>query len=213
MKMKKRLLTFLICSTFMIIPTGCNKSKSEPPCDKKPVIYLYPKEEMDVEVSLDYAGKLTTTYPKYENGWSVKAMPDGRLYNKKDGREYSYLFWEGESDINYNMSEGFVVKGEDTYEFLQKTLEKLGLTPKEYNEFIVFWLPHMEGNPYNLITFQQEAYTDNAKLSISPKEDSLLRVFMVYKPLEKPVEVKTPKLPQFKREGFTVVEWGGKELK
>ena len=88
------------------------------------------------------------------------------LINQKDGKEYSYLFWEGNSNIEYDMSKGFIVKGEDTAEFLRDKLEYIGLTPREYNEFIVYWLPKMQNNPYNLITFQNEVYTDNAKLEI-----------------------------------------------
>ena len=41
----------------------------------------------------------------------------------------------------------------------------------------------MKGSPYNLITFQKEAYEETARLHISPKPDSILRVFMVYTPL------------------------------
>ena len=44
----------------------------------------------------------------------------------------------------------------------------LGLTDQEANEFLIYWLPKMEGNPYNLIAFQDEVYTENAALSISP---------------------------------------------
>ena len=35
----------------------------------KPVIYLYPEEEMQVSVKLALSGGLTCTYPAYENGW------------------------------------------------------------------------------------------------------------------------------------------------
>jgi hypothetical protein len=34
----------------------------------KPVIYLYPEYPMDVAVTLDYNGKLRSTYPKYDDG-------------------------------------------------------------------------------------------------------------------------------------------------
>ena len=180
----------------------------------KPVIYLYPTKKTDVKVSLDITkGNLTCTYPQYNNGWSVTAYPNGKIINKADGLEYSYLYWEAESDIRYDLSEGFVVRGEDTAAFLQKTLSKMGLTPKEYNEFIVYWLPLMQNNKYNLITFQNEEYTDAAKLSISPKPDSMLRVYMAFKALDKPVKVKTPVIEGFERKGFTVVEWGGTEIK
>lgn len=177
----------------------------------KPVIYLYPEEETEVSVKLDYDGELICTYPEYKNGWTVTAKPDGTLINA-DGKEYSYLFWEGIADVDYDLDKGYVVKGEDTAEFLQETLAEMGLTPREYNEFIVYWLPKMKDNRYNLITFQTDKYTECAKLDISPKPDSVLRVFMAYKPLEKPIEIEAPDIAKFERNGFTVVEWGATEL-
>lgn len=179
----------------------------------KPVIYLYPERETEVTVRLDVDGELTCTYPAYNNGWTVTAEPDGTLTDRSTGREYSYLFWEAENDADFDMSEGFVVRGEDTAEFLQSTLSQLGLMPREYNEFIVYWLPKMQNNAYNYITFQNEAYTEYAKLDITPKPDSVLRVFMAYRPLDEPIECTEPELGAFERSGFTVVEWGGTELK
>ena len=169
---------------------------------------------MDVSVALDYRGTLPTTYPAYgETGWSVTAMPDGTLINHADGKEYSYLFWEGESETDYDMTRGFVVKGADTAAFLQAILSHMGLLPREYNEFIVYWLPRMEQTPFNLITFQTEPYTESAKLAISPKPDSMLRVFMAYQALDAWIDVTPPVLPEFERKGFTVIEWGGCEVK
>ncbi|MCF0148563.1 MAG: hypothetical protein HUJ77_09215 [Clostridium sp.] len=180
--------------------------------DKKPVIYLYPTKEEVIDVNLEYKGGLTVTYPEYKDGWKVKAKPDGTLINLEDNKEYSYLFWEGTSDLDYDMSEGFVVKKEDTAEFLQEKLEYMGLTAKEYNEFIVYWLPILQENKYNLISFAGEEYNEYAKLDITPKPDSILRVMMVYKPLDKPIEIKEQKLEEFNREGFTVIEWGGARI-
>ena len=39
----------------------------------------------------------------------------------------------------------------------------MGLTPREYNEFIVYWLSKMQHNAYNLIAFQGSEYTDHAR--------------------------------------------------
>lgn len=181
--------------------------------DEKPVIYLYPEEEMEVEVKLNYQGQLTSTYPAYNDGWRVLAHEDGRLINLEDGNEYSYLFWEGSSQIDFDMSQGFVVSGEDTAEFLREKLEYMGLIPKEYNEFIVYWLPRMQANPYNLISFQGKAYTDKAQLMVRPEPDSILRVFMAYKPLDKAITIDEQKLERFTRKGFTLVEWGGSKVK
>ena len=83
------------------------------------------------------------------------------------------------------------------------------MTPKEYNEFIVYWAPLMQANPYNLISFQTENYEANAPLTIQPAPDSILRVYMAYKPLTKPVVIEPQTFEPFVRNGFTVVEWGG----
>lgn len=179
---------------------------------EKPVIYLYPQKETDVIVKLDFNGTLTDTYPTYNDGWNVTAYPNGTLINKNDGKEYSYLFWEGQRNVDYKISEGFVVKGSNVKDFLQEKLEYMGLTPKEYNEFIVYWLPRMQHNKYNLISFQTTDYTDNAKLEITPKPDSMLRVFMTFKAVDGPVSIKPQTLSKFTRRGFTVIEWGGADL-
>ncbi|MDR1580003.1 MAG: hypothetical protein LBS35_06565 [Synergistaceae bacterium] len=175
----------------------------------KPVIYLYPESPLDVTVRLDYNGTLEHTYPKYNDGWTVTAYPNGTLINRDDGLEYSYLFWDGKTNVKYDFSRGFVVKGSDTAIFLREKLAYIGLTPREYNEFIVYWLPLMEKNPYNLVSFQGDAYTKNAVLSITPEPDSVLRVFMAFKPLSGPINITPQALVPFVRRGFAVVEWGG----
>ncbi|MBO4878204.1 MAG: hypothetical protein J5501_09385 [Ruminococcus sp.] len=180
----------------------------------KPVIYLYPEEKTDVHVELDLTtSDLATTYPKYNGGWDVTAYPDGSLLNKADGTHHRYLFWDStNARTAFDLSKGFCVAGSDTEAFLREKLTYMGLSEEEMNEFIVYWLPRMEHNAYNLITFQGDAYTDSAKLDITPSPDSLLRIFMVYMPLENAVDIQPQQLETFERKGFTVVEWGGTEL-
>ncbi len=184
---------------------------------RKPVIYLYPPKAQEVLVQLDYQGRLVSHYPTYDpalHGWRVLASPEGVLFNLADRREYGYLFWEGFADkpISIDRSYGFMVPGSETVSFLQKTLAELGLTDREANEFIVYWLPYMERNPYNFIQFVGKAYTDTASLTITPKPDSLLRVFMVFQRVDVPFPVTPQQLSPFERKGFVVVEWGGSEL-
>jgi hypothetical protein len=111
--------------------------------------------------------------------------------------------------MKFDFSEGFVVKGEDSAEFLREKLSYMGLTPREYNEFIVYWMPMMEKNRYNLVAFQGASYTDNAILHITPEPDSVLRVFMAFRPIPGPIQIPPQELAPFERKGFTVVEWGG----
>ncbi len=174
----------------------------------KPVIYLYPEEPTEVSVKLEYDGTLTCTYPKYRDGWTVTAYPDGLLTDDQ-GKEYNYLYWEGLDNKQSDFSTGFCVSGEETGAFLEDALEKLGLTRREANEFIVYWLPLMEQNPYNVIAFQTTAYTDMAKLCITPEPDTMIRVFMSWYGSDVPVSIEAQELTAPERVGFTVVEWGG----
>ena len=183
----------------------------EPGMAYKPVIYLYPEIETDVSVKLILDGKLTCTYPAYNTGWEVTAAPDGTLTDAK-GQTYNYLYWEGETNAQWDMTEGFCVKGEDTAAFLEEALAKLGLNRKEANEFIVYWLPLMEQNPYNIISFQTDIYTDTAELQIDPAPDTLIRVFMTWKAADSFVELPEQELTAPERSGFTVIEWGGTEV-
>ncbi len=177
----------------------------------KPVIYLYPEEKTDVSVKLDLDGAITCAYPDYRDGWEITAYPDGTIVDKYDGEEYYCLYWEGKGAADWDMSKGFVVKAEDAADFLRSKLKEIGLTPRESNEFIIYWLPELQKNECNFITFQTEAYEKNAGLEISPAPDSLLRVFMVYEPCSEDFSAEPQEFEPFERNGFTVVEWGGQK--
>ena len=185
-----------------------------PPVSRAPIIYLYPEEETEVNVQLELNGELGTTYPHYnEGGWTVTASPDGTLTDT-NGREYSYLFWEGSLNLEPDLSQGFCVKGEDTAEFLEWALKELGLNDIEADTFIMYWLPQMEGNKYNVISFQTTAYEDAAALYVTPAPDTEIRVNMLWYSSLVPVDIEEQDLASINpdtREGFTVVEWGGEE--
>ena len=177
----------------------------------KPVIYLYPEQTMDVSVKVSPNGGFTVTEPVYgENGWFVRATPESELYNYADEKIYPYLFWEGHG-MNYQRpEEGFVVPRADVQAFLETSLAKQGLIAKEYNEFIEFWLPRMQEKDYYFITFlPQDQFDRLAPLEVSPRPDTVIRVFMDYEGLENPIEVQPQELFTPERNGFTVVEWGG----
>ncbi len=183
----------------------------------KPIIYLYPTEETNVNVKLGNSDLATTLYPKYDmqNGWNVKAIPNGNLVDLSTGRNLYALYYESKAKYDVEVREdGFVVKGEDVAEFLEEKLAILGLNEREAEEFIVYWLPKLEANKYNYIRFETaEEIEANMPLDINPTPDSIIRVVMTFKGLDTPIVVQEQELTTPERTGFTVVEWGGSEIK
>ena len=181
----------------------------------KPVIYLYPIEETETSVKLLNAERITCSYPKYVDEWNVLAKPNGDLIDLDTGRCLYSLYYESESVENFKVyKEGFVIKGEDSAKFLEEKLAVLGLTEREAEEFIIYWLPKLESNKYNYIRFAtEEEINKNMPLEIIPNPDSIIRVLMTFKGLETSIEVEEQKLDNPERKGFTVVEWGGTEIK
>ncbi len=178
----------------------------------KPIIYLYPEKEEKVKVKLSKKECITHSYPKYKDEWNVTAKPDGTLVDE-DLNEYYALYYESKYSCTLDKKIGFCVKGEDTIKFLEEKLEKLGLNPREKEEFIIYWLPKMENNPYNYIYFKTGHEVEEIMgLDITPKPDTIVRVLMCFKPLNKKVDVKEQEIITPVRKGFTVVEWGGTQL-
>lgn len=178
----------------------------------KPIIYLYPTSPTEVAVTLSHPANLTVDYPAYGDGWNVLAQPDGDLVDLASGRDLYALYYESRNQVPATMqADGFVVPGDQTATFLEDTLGGLGLTPRESEEFIVYWLPILQQNPWNYIRFQTPAEMDaNQALTVSPVPDTTIRVMMTYKPLDAPVQVAPQALPPApERTGFVVVEWGG----
>ena len=140
----KRSLPLLLALVCVLSLTACRGDIGQPAA--KPVLYLYPEKETAVTVTLDYAGELTCTYPAYNNGWTITAQPDGTLTDSA-GQTYNYLYWEGLDHTEYDFSQGFCLAGRDTAAFLENALSQLGLTRREANEFIVYWLPQMRRIP------------------------------------------------------------------
>ena len=176
----------------------------------KPVIYLYPEESIDIKVKLNIKdSKLTTVYPKFneKNTWNVHAEPNGDiiLNNKK----YPYLFWEAVSYKEQELNEGFIVTDENAEEFLEEKLKILGLNYKESTDFITFWLPVLLRNKISLCTFQTEKFFKSFELNITPKPDSMIRIFLSIKKLDSSINIKEQKLRPVERTGFSVIEWGG----
>jgi len=188
------------------------KTTALPPVEcGKPVIYLYPEKDTAAHVSVGLKGEIAKSEPTHgATGWSVIAHPDGYVTDTKDGKTYPNLFWEG-TGVGYETPKrGFVIRSSDRDGWLATTLAKIGFTARESAEFREFWVPRLPQTPYVFITFVDQKYFDrDAPLMISPKPDSVSRVFVEYRGLDAPIDVLPLPLPKIVRQGFTVVEWGG----
>ena len=183
---------------------------------KKPVIYLYPTVPTLVDVKVAPKGEFIFTYPKYNDGWKVNASPDGNL--TWNDQNYNYLFWESQQEMtlaNSSFIDGFVVEGKNSLAFLEEKLSQMGLNSKEKADFITFWGPQLIQNNRNFIHFYvNDECNQFAELAITPQPKTIFRLYMVYAPFTAQSEynLMDQKLPVYKRDGFTVLEWGGSVL-
>ncbi len=175
----------------------------------KPVLYLYPTTTTTVKVRFAHPEYLTTTYPKYDKEWVVTAKPNGDLLDNNN-KYYYALYWDEVRYHEVSFNEGFYVTKENAINFLEEKMSLIGLNDKEKNEFIMYWLPILENNKQSLVYFElTEERELNNKLIIEPTPNSLLRVNIHIKKVDKKVNIKEQKLESFKRVGFTAIEWGG----
>lgn len=178
--------------------------------EKKPIIYLYPAKETAVNVTLWAPENLSHTYPKYnsEKWRNVVAQPNWDLEDIETWRKLYALYREWKSNIETNFNEWFVVAWKDIIPFLEEKLAILWLNEREAEEFIVYWLPEMEDNEWNLIRFETKAEQDESMpLNITPKPDTVIRVMMDWKVIDGPINIPQQQLITPERNWFTVVEW------
>ena len=175
----------------------------------KPVLYLYPRKTTKVTIAFEHPEYLETTYPKFTGKWEVKAHSNGDLYDS-NGAYYYALYWDEKQVHSVDFSTGYYVDKDNAISFLEQKLSYIGLSRREANEFIMYWLPVLEKNEKSLVYFElteeRESYN---KLNISPKPDSLLRLVIHIKKVDQKINIPKQNLTKFQRKGFVAVEWGG----
>ena len=183
---------------------------------KKPVIYFYAPQDQSVSVKLAPRGEFTYTYPNYTDGWNGTVEATGGITIAD--QHYPYLFWEGmDNSIGElaNYKTGFVVQQTAITAFLEEKLTQMGLNDTEKTDFITFWGPIMSQSKQGFVQFVfNEEYNQVANLNITPKPDGIFRIYMLWTPIEKEIEL-TPEpqtIESIDRTGFYVIEWGGTAL-
>jgi len=202
-----------ICSQVTIVDFVPGNTR--PIAVRKPVIYLYPRIRSQVKVQVEVAGDMIATYPQPgPDGWTVTAEPDGTLRDPGTGRQHRYLFWEATSgEFTVDPANAHKVAAGDAADFLERACGRFALSDLECGDFITYWLPALEQNPHTLIEFvDRERYDRYARLTVEPRPDAVIRLFMIFRRGAADEPVGAPALPQLRRHGFTVVEWGGADL-
>lgn len=175
----------------------------------KPVIYLYPTRTTDISVKV--GASISQSEPSYPaSGWTVTASPSGQLTYQN--QSYSYLFWEGQGNGPYPdyRRQGTVVAQKDLIATLHSHLTQLGLNDKESADFMEFWQPKLPTAPYVRLTWLGTGDMNRlAPLSVSPRPDTTIRLFLEFEGLSQPLSLTPQKLSAPVRRGFTLVEWGG----
>lgn len=173
----------------------------------KPNIYIYPIEIIQLSVTLSFplGGRVITSIPEYGTGWNVTVDTNGLI----DGT-YSYLFYESTQPDIWQESYGWVIKTTELESFFKENMLDYGFKGQEIDDFIDYWIPHLDEYPfYSIYPQTKTLIKDAVKLDFSNQPDNLLRLFYVVKGHNIfQNELIEPTIDNFKREGYFATEWG-----
>ena len=189
--------------------------------EEKPVVYLYSESDLSVNLKYSNFNDFTFTYPAYtQTGWNIEIKNEQLSVG---GQNYPYLFWEGTSNhLDFIRSDNGVVADfintDSTVSYLENSLGILGLNSTESTDFITYWGPRIKQYPFSQIQFLVDEQYDQeiGQLELTVKPDAKRRVYLLftgYHSQQLKPELLPQQLSSFERKGFTVVEWGGSELK
>ncbi|QXE18512.1 leucine-rich repeat domain-containing protein [Clostridium sp. 001] len=175
---------------------------------KKPNIYLYPEKTEELSVNVTPKGKIIKSIPKYNAGWKITVDPSGKIDNT-----YDFLFYEASLNYKFTLNKGWIINEGNFNEEMNNILTSIGLNSKEKVDFIEYWSKELKwkSSRYAAYYLDPKEINEAIKLNLSKKPDSILRAYFYFVPLNnnENLDIKKPKINKFKRNGFTVVEWGG----
>ncbi len=206
------------------LPGGCGK----------PVVYLYPQKTTKISLKFTKQMDLDVAIPSYRNGWNVIAEPNGVLHNQVPencsninsahfGSEYAaqacltnsypYIYWAGQSSNKYpKVNGGWVVAQDNLASFMNDKLDSVGFTKTERSDMLSYWLPKMlekDSTYYRISFLNTQQLNELFPMVVSPRPESLYRIFLDWQPLNAPESISPQNLPKIQRNGFFMLEWGG----
>lgn len=192
-------------------PNDCDEEPQ--PCDScavvyKPNIYIYPDQELQIEVSLSFpqGGQVIASIPTYNEGWNVSVSPNGKIDDK-----YDFLFYESEQPNVWQTSQGWCIPKTNLESFFTQNMTEYGFEDNEIDDFIEYWIPRWENENYYAIYPQNKEIIESViALHLSETPDNILRRFYLVKEVDINISnnLTIPEIETFNRNGFVVAEWG-----
>ncbi len=179
----------------------------------KPVIYFYSERPIAVTATITTDELLTHSEPGSNvfspATWTFLALPNSVLVSH--GKQYPYLFYETSYfGKRFSLNEGWSVERSELIPLLNEKLPLLGLSKTETNAFVEYWSTRLpESKYYSICVIDRKEIDEKIKLDVNPTPDSVIRVFLAFKPTQSNEVLKLPRITPSARNGFAVVEWGG----
>lgn len=215
MKTTKNLGLLLLIFFYLIISVplqSCDPNEEDDKCDTcimvyKPNIYIYPNEQIDLVLKLNFpmGGQVVSSIPEYGSGWNVKVDTSGLINNT-----YSFLYYESTQPDVWQRNIGWTIHTESLELFFRQNMTDYGFKGQEIDDFIEYWIPRLNEFPQYSIYPQTKSTIDHViQLDFSKQPENILRLFYVIEGQNQLQNTLTvPKINSFKREGYFVTEWG-----
>ncbi len=175
---------------------------------QSPAVFLYPTKE--THLSLYFGSKITYSDPAIiGNLIQLQVTPDGTITT--DGVSRSYLYYEyNNSTTKFSQPSAGLIANDSNFEYaIAEIAYKLGLNESETQRLIQDAINAKPLSAYYQISIADEKeVATNLPLGFSVQPDSLARIHLLIKPLEKIVPVDALKIQPIQRNGFTVIELG-----
>ena len=173
---------------------------------KAPNIYLYPTESCNVKVTVEPNVQMVASSPFYNDGWNVRAYPDGSIPNTP-----GYLFYEAVVTVE-KPAKGWCISSTEVGPFFKNILKAYGLNQVEIKDFLDYWQIRLNRSPYYAVyPIVKETLDKVCPLKIAPVPDTVFRLWFYITPVpeKRNLSLEEPPVQPFERKGFTAVEWGG----
>jgi hypothetical protein len=184
-----------------------------------PAIWLFPEEELDVRVRLEFQGEgfMTISTPAYNDEWRIHVDPKV-LFGKYTqtyvaDRPYTYLDYDGFRDGEFQREAGWYVRKQDLLSWQREMLPELGFSDDEVDDVNYSYgrllLERRYPQEYFAVYPQGRDIVDQSvRLTVDPAPDAVNRLWLYFVPTDETPELEEPKVDRVAREGFTVVELG-----